>query len=81
MEEGKNEWTSSKIYELQDHTAPVSALVEHPSEPWICSAGKDGSCKIWNLKLGTLLIDIPYLVDNIPNFDPKKMKMECRGCG
>mmetsp|Transcript_30612 Transcript_30612/g.33447 ORF Transcript_30612/g.33447 Transcript_30612/m.33447 type:complete len:428 (-) Transcript_30612:87-1370(-) len=79
IDEEKGEWKASKIFDLKDHTAPVSALSEHPSEPWVVSAGKDGSCKIWDVKNGSLLIDIPYLIDGIPNFDAKKMKMECRG--
>ena len=73
-------WKAAKLFELKDHIAPISALTEHPSEPWVCSSGKDGACKIWNIKYGTLLINIPYLVDGIPGFDPNKMKMECRGC-
>jgi WD40 repeat protein len=79
-EKKTQQWKTTKIFELKDHTAPITALSEHPSEPWICSSGKDGSCKIWNIKTGILLLDIPFLIDGIKGFDPNKMKMECRGC-
>jgi WD40 repeat protein len=73
-------WIATRVFELKDHSSPISALSEHPSEPWVCSAGKDGACKIWNIKMGTLLMNIPFLIEGIPNFDPNKTKMECRGC-
>jgi WD40 repeat protein len=79
-EKKTQQWKSAKIFELKDHTAPITALSEHPSEPWVCSSGKDGSCKIWNIKSGVLLVDIPFLMDGIKGFDPNKMKIECRGC-
>lgn len=46
--ENKGIWEASCVREMKGHTAPIMALALHPSRPWIASASKDGSCKIWD---------------------------------
>ena len=41
-------WEANCVREMKGHTAPIMALALHPSRPWITSASKDGSCKIWD---------------------------------
>ncbi len=76
-------WKVSKVFELKDHKGAVSALSEHPIENWICSAGKDGACKLWDLASGKLVSDIPCMVDGLAgvgSVNGKPPKIECRGC-
>lgn len=76
------EWKFVKAHELSLHTAPISCIVEHPSKPWICCAGKDGRCVIWDYTDGSLVVDIPCMVDGIAGSGSTgaTVKMECRGC-
>lgn len=72
----------SNTFSCPGHSAPVMALGRHPSEPWVCSASKDGSCKMWNSKTGELLADILPVSDGSGNTGAKASlsKMQCRGC-
>jgi len=84
-------WTATLEVELKKHTGPIMALSLHPSEPLLCSASKDGSCIMWNLKLGTVLVEIPR-IDGISGVgsvaspikdskgNPISANIECRGC-
>ncbi|RYH12799.1 hypothetical protein EON65_37275 [archaeon] len=67
------------LFTLKHHQGPVAALCEHPFSNWICSAGKDGACKIWNLTNGQLLLDIPALVDGVLN-PHAKLNWEAKVC-
>eukprot|EP01031_Cornospumella_fuschlensis_P038836 gene38836-47232_t len=72
-------WEGEALFTLKHHQGPVAALCEHPFSNWICSAGKDGACKIWNLTNGQLLLDIPPLVDGVLN-PHAKLNWEAKGC-
>ena len=78
--------TVSATFECRGHAAPIMALQRHPSEPWVCSASKDGTCKIWNSQTGLLLADILAVSDGGANGatgstkSSSLTKMQCRGC-
>lgn len=79
----KNDWTAAPDGDFVGHKAPVMALSLHPVAPWICSASKDGTCKIWDLDNKKLLLDIPF-VDGLSGVGSAtsntKVTIECRGC-
>lgn len=75
----KGDWEGEQLFELKQHTGAITALSEHPFSSWLCSASKDGSCKLWDLSSGQLMLDIPALIDLLPNPNPK-LSIECRGC-
>ncbi len=81
--EDDKSWKVTKAFELKDHKGAISALCEHPSENWVCSAGKEGSCKIWDFTTGMLVVDIPCMLDGLAGVgstNGKPPKIECRGC-
>mmetsp|Transcript_9078 Transcript_9078/g.15051 ORF Transcript_9078/g.15051 Transcript_9078/m.15051 type:complete len:494 (+) Transcript_9078:43-1524(+) len=45
---GSTPWKVTLSAALLGHDGPVMALSFHPSEQWLCTAAKDGSCKIWD---------------------------------
>jgi WD40 repeat protein len=79
-----DEWNTTLEGEMAGHTKPIMALSLHPLAPWVCSASKDGTCKIWNTSTKTLLLSIPY-VDGLAgvgsaNANKTAVQYECRGC-
>lgn len=72
----------SNTFCCSGHSAPIMALGSHPREAWVCSASKDGSCKIWDSKTGKLLADIVPISDGSGGSGAKASltKMQCRGC-
>lgn len=79
----KDEWKAVPAGDLTGHTSPIMALSLHPTNPWVCSASKDGTCKVWNISTKSLLLDIPH-IDGLAGVGSnklgKKPTMECRGC-
>ena len=45
-------WNVKQIREMKGHSAPIMAIARHPTRPWILTASKDGSCKIFDASNG-----------------------------
>ena len=78
-------WSVLPSTDLKGHKLAISAVVEHPNKPWVCSASKDGSCKIWDLQAKSLIADIPFLVEGLSGVGSiqsisRQVSFECRGC-
>lgn len=71
---------SLKPLECRGHSAPIMAINKHPTEPWICSSSKDGTCKIWNTKNAELLADIASIDENSGISSAQASSLQCRGC-
>lgn len=72
--------TINKLHECKSHTAPVMALGKHPQEPWVCSASKDGTCKVWNIETQQLLLSIAPIDESSGVPSTASTKLQCRGC-
>ena len=51
-DEEPSSWNAKLIREMRGHSAPVMALARHPTRPWVLTASKDGSCKIFDASNG-----------------------------
>ena len=51
-EDDGSSWTAKLVREMKGHSAPVMAIARHPSRPWVLTASKDGSCKIFDASNG-----------------------------
>lgn len=77
-------WATALHGELPGHSKPIMALSLHPLAPWVCTASKDGTCKVWNVTTKALLVNIPY-IDGLSGVGSasgaaKTVQYECRGC-
>jgi len=72
--------TINKLHECKGHSAPVMALGKHPREPWVCSASKDGTCKVWNTETQQLLLSIAPIDESSGVPSTASTKLQCRGC-
>ena len=45
-------WNVKQVREMKGHAAPVMAIARHPTRPWVVTASKDGTCKIFDASNG-----------------------------
>ena len=66
--------------EFKGHSGEIMAVAKHPNENWICSASKDGTCKIWDVETAELLLEVPSPDASSGIASSATIKFECRGC-
>ena len=77
----ESEWKAVQFCEQKIHVVPISALAFHPTQLWICSAAKDGSCKIWDIEQKSVLCELNANNNVLNSGLPKSgLKVETRGC-
>ena len=83
FEKGSGACTVKQLSELKGRKGPVMALSLHPSEPWVGSASRDGSCMLWQLNDDECLSIIPAmegLAGKGSASSTKPSPLQCRGC-
>lgn len=73
-------WKAAKRHELLGHKGPIMAVSIDSEEKLLCTASKDGSCKIWFVSTGAMAIDIPHATGLGGSVIDSKKSIECRGC-
>jgi WD40 repeat protein len=51
-EDEEDIWSVTGVRDMRGHTAPIMSISRHPINPWIITASKDGSCKIFDVSNG-----------------------------
>jgi WD40 repeat protein len=45
-------WTAKLVREMKGHEGPIMALSRHPTRPWVVTASKDGTCRMFDASNG-----------------------------
>lgn len=70
---------------FKGHTSAVTSVHFHPNRPWVVSASKDGSCRIYDVYASdsdsdSCLLHLPFVTNDLPGKNAKGGQGQCRGC-